>query len=302
MAIKKLVKKLPSVPQLYSFYRRIRSLQSIDVDSLNQQIQQILINQYRLIHASGSTPYVRISDAGFRCYSEFEEDGIILYVLSTIGFKTKKVVEMCCGTGDECMATNLILNHGFQGFLFDGDEYNIARANSFFKSKTDCLLTPPHLIHAWITKENVNHLLRQNGAKGEIDLFSLDMDGNDYYIWEAITEINPRLCISETHNIIPDDLSITIPYQTHFNCGEKHGYEQEFRSVSLLAMTKLSEKKGYRLIGAHKHGFNVVFLRNDIGLDVFPAVSIDTVHDNIWTRIGQNERWNLLKDMNWVEV
>jgi hypothetical protein len=302
MAIKKLVKQLPGAPQLYSFYRKIRSLQSIDVDSLHQQMQQILINQYRMIHASGSTPYVRISDAGFRCYSQFEEDGIILYVLSTIGFKTKTVVEMCCGTGDECMATNLILNHGFQGFLFDGDEYNIARANDFFKSRKDCLLTPPHLIHAWITKENVNELLRQNGAIGEIDLFSLDMDGNDYYIWEAITEINPRLCIFETHNVIPDDLCITIPYQTHFSCVEKHGYEQEFRSASLLAMTKLSEKKGYRLIGAHKHGFNVVFLRNDIGLDVFPAVSIDAVHDNIWTRIGQNERWKLLKDMNWVEV
>jgi hypothetical protein len=56
MAIKKLLKKLPGVPQLYSFYRRIRSLQSIDVDSLHQQMQQILINQYKMIHASGSTP------------------------------------------------------------------------------------------------------------------------------------------------------------------------------------------------------------------------------------------------------
>ncbi|MGL4247104.1 hypothetical protein, partial [Lactiplantibacillus plantarum] len=92
----------------------------------------------------------------------------------------------------EYMATNLILNHGFQGFLFDGDEYNIMRANSFFKSKKDCLLTPPHLVHVWITKENVNQLLRENGAVGEIDLLSLDMDGNDYYVWEALSEINPR--------------------------------------------------------------------------------------------------------------
>jgi hypothetical protein len=154
----------------------------------------------------------------------------------------------------------------FKDFLVDGVEYNIARAHNFFKSRKDCLLTPPRLIHAWITKENVNHLLRQNGAIGEIDLFSLDIDGNDYYIWEAITELNPRLCIFEAHNIIPDDLSITIPYQPHFSCSEKHGYEQESRSVSLLAMTTLSEKKGYRLIGAHKHGFNVVFLRSEIGL------------------------------------
>jgi hypothetical protein len=67
-------------------------------------------------------------------------------------------------------------------------------------------------------------------------------------------------------------------------------------------MTKLSERKGYRLIGAHRHGFNVVFLRNDIGLDIFPAVSIDEVHDNLWTKIEQNERWKRLKDMNWTKV
>jgi hypothetical protein len=200
------------------------------------------------------------------------------------------------------MATNLILNHGFQGFLFDGDQYNIARARSFFKRKKDCLLSPPHLIHAWITKENVNDLLRDNGAAGEVDLLSLDMDGNDYYVWEAISEINPRLCICETHNVIPGNLSITIPYAPAFTSEEKHGYEQEFRSASLLAMTKLSERKGYRLIGAHRHGFNVVFLRNDIGLDIFPAVSIDEVHDNLWTKIEQNERWKRLKDMNWIEV
>ncbi|HEX2327523.1 MAG TPA: hypothetical protein VHN74_02280 [Candidatus Angelobacter sp.] len=302
MSIKKFAKKLPGMPRLYSLYRRVVSLQSIDVDSLNQQLQNILFNQYTMLHATGSTPYARISDAGFRCYSQFEEDGIILYILSTIGFKTKKVVEMCCGTGDECMATNLILNHGFEGVLFDGDEWNIARANIFFSSKKDCLLTPPRLVRAWITKDNVNHLLRQNGAVGEVDLFSLDMDGNDYYIWEAISEINPRLCIFETHNIIPDDLSITIPYQPQFSSAVMSNHGQEFRSVSLLAMTKLSEKKGYRLIGAHKHGFNVLFLRNDIGLDVFPAVSIAEVHDNLWTRKGQGERWKRVEGMNWVEV
>ncbi len=299
MGIKSFVKKLPVIPHLYSWYRTRPSLHSIDCDSLNQQLQKVLINQYKMIHAGGSTPYAQISEAGFRCYSQFEEDGIILYVLSTIGFKTKTVVEICCGTGEECMASNLILNHGFQGFLFDGDEYNIARANAFFKGKKDCLLTPPHLKQAWITRDNVNDLLRESGASGEVDLLSLDIDGNDYYIWEAITEISPRLCIFETHNIIPGDLSITIPYEPRFNW-EKDGNE-DFRSVSLLAMTKLSEKKGYRLIGGHKHGFNVLFLRDDIGPDAFPRVSIDEIHDNLWTRI-QRERWKLVKDMKWVQI
>jgi hypothetical protein len=72
--------------------------------------------------------------------------------------------------------------------------------------------------------------------------------------------------------------------------------------VSLAAMTKLSERKGYRLIGGHRHGFNVFFLRNDLGRDNFPAVSIARVHDNPWTQFGQAERWPLVETMNWLPV
>jgi hypothetical protein len=247
-------------------------------------------------------PYPNIKDAGFGVYSQFEEDGIILYVLSMIGFKSKRVVEMCCGSGDECMATNLILNHGFDGYLFDGNKDNISRAESFFHSKKDCLLYSPFLTHRWITVANVNELLIKSGSAGEVDLFSLDMDGNDYWIWNAINAINPRLLVFETHDIIPSDKSLTIKYQENFDCRSKIGHEQDYRSVSLLAMQTLCKERGYRMIGAHRHGFNVFFLRQDEGIDVFPEVTIEEVHNNYWTRWGQTHRWPLVKDMAWQEV
>lgn len=275
---------------------------SVDTSSLNQQLQQLLLNQYKLNLQLGKKIYGDISDAGFRCHSQFEEDGILLYILSIIGMKTKKVVEICIGSGDECMATNLILNHGYQGFLFDGDDQNIKRAKKFFKSKKDCLLTPPLIRRAWVTKDNINDLLCESGAQGEVDVLSIDIDGNDYYIWEAITEINPRLCIFETNNVVPDNLSITIPYKDNFNCWSKDVADQDFRGVSLLAMKKLSELKGYRLIGAHKHGFNVFFLRKDIAQDFFPEVSIESVHNNLWTKLAQKERWPSVRDKKWIRV
>jgi hypothetical protein len=97
-----------------------------------------------------------------------------------IGFRTRRVVETCCGSRDECMATNLILNHGFHGYLFDGSQENISRAERFFRRKKDCLLYSPVLTQGWITAENVNNLLVNSGCAGEVDLFSLDIDGNDY--------------------------------------------------------------------------------------------------------------------------
>jgi hypothetical protein len=282
--------------------RIIREAVVADPESLSQQAQRGIVNQYLSFKMNGVAPYANIRDAGFRVYSQFEEDGIILYVLTMIGFKTRKIVEMCCGSSHECMATNLILNHGFDGYLFDGNSDNIRRAKEFFGSKQDCLLYPPVLREAWITVENVNDLLRQSGCAGEVDLFSLDMDGNDYWIWQAIDAINPRLLVVETHNLIPGDRSLTIEYQPDFHCWDKPEWEQDFRSVSLLAMLKLCKKRGYRMIGAHRHGFNVFFLREDEGTRFFPEVSIQEVHDNHWTRMAQANRWPIVKDMPWKEV
>jgi hypothetical protein len=110
----------------------------------HQEIQRSIINQYLQHKMQNVTPYINIKDAGFRVYSQFEEDGIILYILAMIGFKTRRVVEMCCGSGEECMATNLMLNHGFDGYLFDGSEENISSANRFFGSKKDASFIRPY--------------------------------------------------------------------------------------------------------------------------------------------------------------
>jgi hypothetical protein len=200
------------------------------------------------------------------------------------------------------MATNLILNHGFDGYLFEGDPKNVSAAKEFFKRKHDCCLYPPVVTHAWITKDNVNELLTQSGCTDEVDLFSLDIDGNDYWIWDAISAIKPRLLVIETHNIIPADRSVTIEYQPDFYCWDKPITEQDYRGASLLAMQRLCKRRGYRMIGAHRHGFNVFFLRDDEGTHFFPEVSIGEVHDNDWTRWGQANRWPSVKDMPWREV
>jgi hypothetical protein len=271
-----------------------------DVDSINQQMQRSITTQYALCRANKSVPYQNIQDAGFRVHSQFEEDGIILYVLSMVGFKTRRVVEICAGNGEECMATNLILNHGFEGFLFDGDITSVDHAKAFFHNKRDCLLQAPVIRQAWITAEDINATLEQAGCIGEIDLLSLDIDGNDYWIWKAINIIQPRLIVAETHNFAPSDRSITIPYRSDFDY--RKAPAEDFRGVSLLAMTRLCNQRGYRLIGAHRRGFNAFFLRNDTGLDVFPEVSIKSVHDNPFTRRAQANGWPPIKDMPWVEI
>ena len=160
----------------------------------------------------------------------------------------------------------------------------------------------PMVQHSWITTDNVNELITSCGCPKEVDFFALDVDGNDYWIWEAINAIRPKVCCFETHDIIPGDMSITIPYDPGFDCWSQPPQLQDFRSVSLSAMVNLSRRKGYRMIGSHRHGFNAFFMRDDVGINLFPEISAEEVHDNPWTRSGQIERWEGVKKLGWVEV
>ena len=269
----------------------------------NTQLEQVAIkNQYLLMKKMLLPKEMpSLDDVGFRVYSQFEEDGILLYIFSLIGTTNKKVVEICAGDEIQCMAANLIINHGWEGLLFDGNKDQIDRGNSFYARNKDTFILPPILKHAWLTQENINELIEESGFKGEIDLLSMDIDGNDYYIMKAINVIKPRVIICETHNVIPDDLALTIPYSSDFCC-HNNKYPEDFRSVSLLAMTKLLNDKGYRLIGAHRHGFNAIFVLNQLGEEYFPEVSIKRVHDNTYTKLRKKTAWNKIKDLPWIKV
>lgn len=269
----------------------------------SQEIQNLTKNYYNLIKKLNKTELLpRLEETGFKVYSQFEEDGLLLYIFTMVGVTNKKVIEICAADGKECMASNLIINHGWNGLLFDGDEQNIQTGKDFFKANPSTFLIPPKFVQAWITKENINELIFKNQFNGEIDLLSLDIDGNDYWILKAIIVCSPRVIICETHDIIPSELSLTMPYNPKFQYHDLPEDVKDYRSVSLLAMTKLCKEKGYRLIGSHKYGFNVIFMRNDVGVDFFPEVSIESVHNNPWTIYGQKDRWEKVKHLNWEEV
>jgi hypothetical protein len=244
-------------------------------------------------------PHQDINKVGFSCFSQFEEDGIVLYIYSKIGFESKKVVEISCGTGLECMSTNLIVHHGFKGFLFDGNKENIKTALTFFKKFNDIKI--PFLASSWITKENINKLLENSGVTGEVDLLSIDIDGNDYYIWKEIQVINTRLVLIETHNVIPTNLSLTIPYLENFNYKNLNGTSREYRSASLAAIIKLGKEKGYSLIASNRLGFNAFLLRNDLLDKNFEEITATQMHDNEYTRKRQ-ELWPLISNYTWVQV
>lgn len=266
---------------------------------LNNEVvaQKLLLQQYRALAARGKEWLPGFSDVGFRKYSQFEEDGILLFIFALVPPVNRKCVEICAGNGRECMTANLIINHGWWGYLFDGNEHSVQAGRQFFSACPDTFFAPPKFTQAWITGENVNDRIAQAGVSGPIDLLSLDMDGMDYWIWKAISIVQPRVVICETHNLIPPDKALTVPYDPSFT------YESEdFRGASLAAMCSLARERGYRLIGTHRFGFNAFFMKNGVGKEYFPEVDpAACLNDPVTTRL-RAEGWPRVEKMAWVEV
>jgi hypothetical protein len=235
------------------------------------QISQILLRlQYQdMVRRSVELP--RFADVEFRSYSQNCEDGILLYIFSVIGTTNRRVVEICAGDGVECNAANLIVNHGWRGLLFDGDANAVEHGRAFYAACRTTFVAPPTLVHAWITTENINRLIEENGFSGPVDLFSLDIDGNDYWIWKAIDTIQPRAVVLEFNAACGPEDSIAMSYNPEYRLDIE---DRPYRcGASLPAFVKLGRSKGYRLVGIHSLGFNAFFVRNGVADDLLPEQS-----------------------------
>ena len=262
-----------------------------------QEVQVLLQQQYKEVLARKIRPLPTFDEVGFRRHSQFEEDGILLYLFAMIGTTNKIAVEICAGNGIQCNTANLIVNHGWNGFLFDGGSDNVEAGKAYFASHKNTFLWPPTFTQTWITAENVNEVVQKVGVYGEIDLLSLDIDGVDYWVWKAIDCIQPRVVVCETQNAIVADKALTVPYDASFSMEIP-----DHCSASLAAMSKLASEKGYRLIGAHRYGFNAFFMRNDIAKDLFPAVPVAACLQHSYSKHAQEVRWPKVKDLSWVDV
>ena len=202
-----------------------------------------------------------INKFGIKIYSQNDEDGIILYIFKHIGIKTKKFVEIGVENGTECNTTNLLKNFNWKGIQIEGSKklYNDAKIQlkKILEKKKNNL----KLLNIFVTKKNINQILKKNCGK-EIDLLSVDVDGNDFWIWKAINCVKPRLVIIEYNSFFGSNISATIKYNSKFSWD--HRNNKSYYGASLKALEKLGKQKKYILVGVDKNGVNAFFVRNDL--------------------------------------
>jgi hypothetical protein len=294
--------RLRAMPLLRAIKRRLMEFARGSEDIIYRQsevAQKNLIASWKQLQASGVI--LPLDQVGFSRFSEFEEDGHLLYLLTLAGSKSRTVVEISSQDGRVCMATNLLVHHRWRGFLFDGDPVFVREGRRFFASHPATRTAPPVMKSEWFTRENVNQTLAAAGVPDEVDVLSLDIDGNDLYLWSAMT-MRPRILICEFNNAVPSDLALTIPYQPDFSFADLPAGQAMFRSASLAAYIAVGRRKGYRLVGMNALGFNAIFLRDDVLTAEMPEIPASTLDLNPAALEVRCQWWPRLSQLPWREV
>lgn len=200
-----------------------------------------------------------INEAEFKVFSQFGDDGIIDYIINNISIKHKIFVEFGVENYEESNTKFLLLSQNWQGFILDSSkEYinEIKHQDYYWKYNL-------HAKESFITVDNINKLLKEFKLPKEIGLLSIDIDGNDFWIWEAIDEISPTIVIIEYNARFGSTESVTIPYRHDFNRKQNENFKNIYYGSSLAALEKLGERKGYSLIFTNSNGNNAYFLKNE---------------------------------------
>jgi hypothetical protein len=194
-----------------------------------------------------------------KIYSQHGEDGIIREIFNRIGTTSKTFFEFGAGSGSENNTIALLID-GWKGWWIDGGDYVDVYRNLF---KTSIAEEKLAVAKKMVTSKNINDIVKDLHIPNEIDLISIDVDGNDYYIWEALKATSPRVVVIEYNAAYPPGV--------HFLQKESDAMwnGSNFFGSSLHTQNELAKKKGYTLVCCDLIGGNAFFVRNDLVGDKF---------------------------------
>lgn len=239
---------------------------------VHQEHQVQLVQTFKAGIASGNVP--AIDEVGFKLFSQFEEDGILLYLFTVIGSKSKRFVDVGANDGLNSNCANLAINWGWHGLLLEGDASLLEKGKLFYNADLRTCLYPPIFKQAMVGAENINDLIKSGGFQGEIDLLSIDIDGNDFWVWKAIEVVDPRVVVIETH-VEFGERPVVVPYDPDYVYPGKH---PQYHGASPKSMIKLGSEKGYRLVATNRLGFNFIFIKESEGKeDILPTLKVEDI-------------------------
>lgn len=245
------------------FLKPVLERQERDFDALRVMLGGVLVR---------SSKMSSIRDAEFSVFSQFGEDGILQFLIRAVPIANESFVEIGVEDYSESNTRFLLINNNWRGHIFDlGREHIEFVGRTGLAWKRD--VTP---ISIRITKDNIDAVLAEAGLGGDVGVFSLDIDGNDYWVLDALSVVSPRIIVVEYNSIFGPRAAVTIPYDPDFDRQRAH-HSGLYWGASLAALNHVATRKGYRLIGSNNAGNNAFFVRNDL-VGELPTPSVEEAY------------------------
>ena len=200
-----------------------------------------------------------LHEVEFRVHSQFGDDGIIQWLTARLPSLPKRFVEFGVEDYSESNTRFLMVNRSWAGLVMDGSSANIVRLRKRKWYWRYNLTALPR----FVTRENVDGLIAEWAGQEGVGLLHIDVDGNDYWLWDAVKCISPGIVIMEYNAVFGAERAITIPYAPDFRRLVAH-HSGQYAGASLAALAHLAKRKGYALIGSNSAGNNAYFLRRDL--------------------------------------
>ncbi|HUR12751.1 MAG TPA: hypothetical protein VM012_15350 [Flavitalea sp.] len=250
--------------------KRIKNFLRVKNAQLNQ-VKEV----YNYINSSSKSPKINIgqlqarlnnernsindlSEVEFQVFSQWGDDGIIQYLVNKIDIPNKTFIEFGVEDYTESNTRFLLINNNWTGYVLDGSPENA----EYIKNDSVSWRYELHSAGAFITRENINELIGKVNFEKEVGLLSIDIDGNDYWVWKEINGINPVIVIAEYNSVFGKNTKWTVPYDASFVRRDKH-VSNLYYGASLDAFIALGKEKGYHFIGCNSKGNNAYFIRKD---------------------------------------
>ena len=248
-----------------------------------------------------------LSDVEFRVFSQWGEDGIIEWLAAHVPVPNMRFVEFGVETFSEANCRFLLQHRNWKGLVMDGSAEKVAAL----------MASPLYWMYditgkdTFVTCENINAVIEEAGFDGPLGLLSIDIDGNDYWVWEALSVADPAIVVCEYNAILGDTRPLTIPYSPAFRRFDAH-YSGLYFGASIAALCHLAAKKGYSFLGTNANGINAFFVRNDLVPSVLALIETRTAYPSrhrdsrdktcSLSFAGGLERLALIKEMPVVDV
>ena len=237
---------------------------SLDLAS-GQLVAQLLLYWHQLLESEARKSPLLPVLAGHKGHSQNEEDGIVLEIFRRVGILSRTFVEIGAGNGVENNSL-FWLKQGWRGVWIEGGAENSDFIRRVFAQAVDRGVL--HFRQAFVSAENIDELIGSTPFAGsEIDLLSIDIDGNDYYVFERLTSLDSRVVVIEYNAKYPPPIRWRIPYSPD------HAWDgSDWFGASLQSLVDLFASRKYSLVGCNVTGSNAFFVRNDLLGDKFPCL------------------------------